>query len=82
MMDPKFDFSDIIAVSQREGGRLLLLFSFQHINGLSKNLQLEELLERAESICRQVGAVDHLPEELQPLVRQPLPPPVTFPSAK
>ncbi|XP_019849999.1 PREDICTED: TBC1 domain family member 15-like [Amphimedon queenslandica] len=66
MMDPKFDFSDIIA----------------HINGLSKNLQLEELLEKAESICRQVGAVDHLPEELQPLVRQPLPPPFTFPSAK
>jgi hypothetical protein len=58
MTDPKFDFSDIIA----------------HINGLAKNISVEDVLQRAECICRQIAAVPDLPEGLKPLVKDPLPP--------
>ncbi|XP_064396833.1 TBC1 domain family member 15-like [Halichondria panicea] len=53
----RYDFSDIL----------------QHINGLSKQLPVNSLLETAESLCRQMGSCRSLPEDLQPLLIRPLP---------
>ena len=36
---------------------------------------LDELLQHAESICRQIAAVQGLPAELQSLFNQPFPQP-------
>ena len=56
------------------------VFSFtQHINGLSKQLSYEPILLKAESICRQIAAVQSLPDELQPLISTPFPPPHSSP---
>lgn len=63
LQDSDFDFSDIIA----------------HINGLSKQLSYEPILLKAESICRQIAAVQSLPDELQPLISTPFPPPHSSP---
>lgn len=51
---------------------LSLLSCAQHINGLSKRLPVNSLLESAESVCRQMGNCHNLPEDLQPLLVRPL----------
>ena len=38
-------------------------------------MSLDQLLPRAESICRQIAAVQGLPMELQSLFNQPFPQP-------
>ena len=50
----------------------------QHINSLSKKMQLEPILQLAEVLCRQLGACPDLPDDLKSLVIRP--PPTIFAS--